>query len=313
MPSNNELSLPLITDENICLPLAINLVSKYWNVDLPMSEAIENSKKYQHLQRTVLIEGIELAERHGLGSLILNSTLEHLKKTIDLGIPPIVILPGLHNTIQHASVISGYDEIEKTIMHYIPTPDQIGIIPAKKFDMLWKEDNRLMLILAPTDIIYTIKSKNNFIEKSNRLCFISERSNIQNNSDAFTTLNKAIEINDQNPMALCMLGSLLNEKNSVDCLQYYEKCIDINNKYYLAYRGIANYYLKNKQYEKAESYYTSAITINPDRFGPIYKNRAITRLEQNKTQLAKQDLVIYIKQIPNAKDKSAILDLLKTL
>ena len=42
----HELILPLIEAENICLPLPINVVSKYWNIELSMSEATENAKKY---------------------------------------------------------------------------------------------------------------------------------------------------------------------------------------------------------------------------------------------------------------------------
>jgi hypothetical protein len=106
--SEHELLLPQVTEENICLPLAISAVSKYWNVNLPISEAKEIAKKYPNVRGSILIEGIELAERHGLGSLILHSTIPELKKIIDMGIPPIVILPGLYETVQHASVISTF-------------------------------------------------------------------------------------------------------------------------------------------------------------------------------------------------------------
>ena len=67
---------------------------------------------------SILIEGINLAERHGLSSLIIHSSIPELKQVIDMGIPPIVILPGLHDVVQHASIISGYDDKEKTIFHY---------------------------------------------------------------------------------------------------------------------------------------------------------------------------------------------------
>ncbi len=314
MSSFNELSIPLVTEENICLPLVINAVSKYWNVDLPMSEAIESAEKYQEVNGSIIIEGIELAERYGLASLVLNSSIIKLKKMIDIGIPPIVIMPGLYQTIQHASIISGYDDIEKIIMHYIPKSDQVGAIPEQKFDKLWYEDNRVMLLIAPTDIIYTIRPKNNMLEKSNRLCFISERLTIKNRiSEAMQLLKKSLEINDKNPTLLCMLGSLLNKKNSSDCIKYYKKCISINDKYYLAYRGLGNYYLKNKQFEIAENYYTKAIKINPSRFGPIYKNRGITRLEKNKKNLAKQDFSDYLKYTPDAHDKDTVLEALKNI
>lgn len=317
--SEHELLLPPVEEENICLPLSINAVSKYWNVDLPLSEAVDIAKKYPAVNGSIFIEGIELAERHGLGSLILYSSLSELKKIIDMGIPPIVILPGIHDVVQHASVISGYDDNEKTIIHYIPQQDkegsfQIGVIPEKKFDSLWAEDGRLMLLLAPTDIISSLKPENAETEKSNRLCFIAERQHLQKKStQAIASLKKAISIDNNNSTAFSLLGGILNEQNSPECIKYYEKNISINNKCYLAYRGLGNYYLKNKQYEEAEQYYTQAIKINPTRFGPIYKNRGIARLEQNKKSDAKQDFENYLKNTPNAKDKQSILAALHEL
>jgi len=314
MDSSNELYLPSVTKESVCLPLAINVVSKYWNINLPMLEAIDLEKKYVNVNSSILIEGIELAERHGLASVIINSSLGELKKIIDMGIPPIVILPGLYQTVQHASVISGYDNMEKTILHYIPKPDQIGIIPEKQFDKLWSEDNKIMILIAPTDVIYNMKPQNKIMDKSNRLCFMSERSSVQHNvEEAITLLKKSININDHNATALSSLGSLLNKKNSSDCVTYYTKCININNKCYLAYRGLGNYFLKNKQFKKAEEYYTKAIEINPERFGPIYKNRGIARLEQNKNRTAKSDFNDYLKYTKNPNDHNNILKLLKNI
>ena len=91
----HQLLLPLVEEENICLPLPINVVSKYWNVELPMAEAIESAKKYSDFDGSIIIEGIEIAERHGLSCKIVHSSLPELKKIIDSGIPPIVILPGI--------------------------------------------------------------------------------------------------------------------------------------------------------------------------------------------------------------------------
>jgi len=302
--SEHELILPPVEEENICLPL---------------SEAIEIAKKYPNVNGSILIEGIELAERHGFGSLILHSSISELKKIIDMGIPLIVILPGIHDTIQHASIISGYDDGEKTIIHYIPQQYkedqfQIGVIPEKKFDSLWDEDRRLMIILAPLDILSEIKIGDKKLEKSNRLCFVSEQLNIQRKSDeAIQSLKKAIEIDNKNSTAFALLGGILNEQNSSECVKYYEKSIAINARCYLAYRGLGNYYLKNKQYDKAEQYYTRAIEINPTRFGPIYKNRGLARLEQKKTIETKQDFENYLKYTPNAKDKQSVLQALREL
>src|SRR2546426_587266 len=125
MESIHTLSLPIVREENVCLPLVINAVSKYWGVDLPLTEAIEIAKKYPGAKGSILIEGVELAERHGLSSVILNSSLRELREMIDMGIPLIVILPGLKDVVQHASLVVGYDEMERTIFHYIPEPNKI--------------------------------------------------------------------------------------------------------------------------------------------------------------------------------------------
>ena len=311
--SDHELVLPPISDnDNICLPLSVNAVAKYWNIDLPMSEANEIASKYAGMNGSILIEGINLAERHGLSSLILHSSIAELKHVIDMGIPPIVILPGLHDMVQHASVISGYDDKEKTIFHYVPEQKiseegiQVGVIPEKRFEKLWSEDGCLMVLLGPTDIMSSLKS-NEDKTKSNRLCFESERLSLQKQTqETITSLEKAIELNPDNSTALCLLGGVLNEQNNPKCISYYEKTLEKNINCYLAYRGLGNFYLKNQQFDKSEENYTCAIEINENRFGPIYKNRGYVRQQQNKMDDAKQDYQNYIKFTPNAKDRGMI-------
>lgn len=307
------LFLPIVEDEeNTCLPLVITVVSRYWGVDLPFPEAKEIAKKYSIIKGSIMIEGIELAERHGMASLILNSSIKELKKIVDMGIPPIVILPGIQDTVQHASVISGYDEIEKTIMHYFPYPDTVGAIPEQKFDQQWAEDGRLMLLVAPPDILSKVNPENIEMEKSNRFCFISERLRLQGKlEETINILKKAIELSKTNFTALCLLGGILNDQNSPHAVQYYQKSIEYNKQCYLAYRGLGNYYLKIKDYPNAERYYSKAIEINPNRFGPIYKNRGLARLEQNKKTTAKEDFKTYLKQMPNASDRNSILEAIK--
>ncbi len=314
MESNHILSLPIVNEENICLPLVITAVSKYWGIGLPFFEAKEIAKKYPNIKGSIMIEGIELAERHGLTSLIPNSTIKELKKLIDMGIPPIVILPGIQDTVQHASLILGYDDIEKTILHYFPEPDKVGAIPEKKFDEQWSEDDRLLLVLVPADILSEINLENQATEKSNRLCFNAEKLRLQGKlTDAITTLQKALEINQSNSTALCLIGGILNDQNSPDAVHFYQKSIELNHRCYLAYRGLGNFYLKSKDYSNAEKYYTKAIEINQNRFGPIYKNRGLVRLEQNKKVEAKKDFEKYLEQMPNASDRTGILEVLKEL
>ncbi len=306
------LLLPLVEEENICLPLPINVVSKYWNVELSMAEAIETAKKYSGFSGSILIEGIESAERHGLVCKIVNSSLSELKKIIDSGIPPIVILPGIPEITQHASIITGYDDEEKTILHYIQKGNQEGeqqegAIPEDIFEKEWSEEGQLLILLAPSDILASIKLENDSSDKSNRLCLISERLNImKNSSDALESLKQALEIYPDNSTALHQLGSIMNEQNSPECVKFYEKCLDINKRSYLTYNGLGNFYLKTNQFEKAENYYTKAIEINPKRSAKIYKNRAYLREKQNKNSEAKDDLKNYLKYYPKAPDRGII-------
>jgi len=309
---DHQLLLPLIEEENICLPLPINVVSRYWNIELPMAEAIESAKKYSGFDGSILIEGIELAERHGLSCKIIHSSLTELKKIIDFGIPPIVILPGIPEITQHASVITGYSEEEKTILHYIQKGNQEGeqqegAIPQDIFDREWSEEGRLLIIIAPSDTLSNIALENNSQDKSNRLCFNSEKLNIlKNSTEALQSLKEAIEFDSNNSTALHLYGTMLNQQNSLECVSFYEKSLQINNRSYLTFNGLGNFYLKTNQFEKAENSYSKAIEINPKRSAKIYKNRAYLREKQNKNSDAKEDLKSYLKYFPKAPDRGII-------
>jgi len=316
---DHELILPLIDEENPCLPLPINVVSKYWNIDLPMAEAIETTKKYSGFDGSVLIEGIESAERHGLMCKIIRSSLLELKKIIDTGIPPIVILPGIPEITQHASIITGYNDEEKTILHYVQKGNQKGeqqegAIPQGIFEKEWSEEGQLLIILAPTDILSSLKLENDSNEKSNRLCFESERSTIlKNYPESLEFLKQAIQLDPNNSITLNLLGAILNGQNSPECVKYYEKCLELNGKSYLTLNGLGNFYLKTNEFEKAENFYTKAIEINPKRSAKIYKNRAFLREKQNKNSDAKNDLKNYLKYYPQAPDRGIIEQAIREL
>ncbi|MGD8299142.1 MAG: tetratricopeptide repeat protein [Nitrosopumilaceae archaeon] len=316
--SDHELLLPLVQEENICLPLPINVVSKYWNIDLPIIEAKEIAKQYPNNAGSIMIEGIELAERNGLICKIIHSSISELKKIIDSGIPPIVILPGIPEITQHASVISGYNEDEKTILHYIQKDTQEGelqegAIPQEVFDKEWSEDGRLLIILAPEDIISSLQTSNSD-ENSNRMCFVSEKFNILKDIEKTAeSLKKALEFDKDNPTALNLFAGILNVQNSQDCVKYYERSIALNNRFYLSYNGLGNFYLKSNNFDKAELSYTKAIEINPKRSAKIYKNRAYIREKLGKIQQAKEDLKNYLKLFPKAEDRGIIEQAIREL
>ena len=309
---DHQLLLPLVEDENICLPLPINVVSRYWNVELPMAEAIDSAKKYSDFNGSIIIEGIELAERHGLSCKIVHSSLNELKKIIDSGIPPIVILPGIPEITQHASIITGYNEDEKTILHYIQKGNQEGeqqegAIPQEIFDREWSEEGKLMIIISPPDILSKITLENDSKNKSNRLCFDSEKQNIlQNYSEALSSLKQSMELDPNNSTALHMYAAMLNQQKSPECVSFYEQSFKINSRSYLSFNGLGNFYLKTNEFEKAENFYSKAIEINPKRSAKIYKNRAYLREKLNKNSDAKEDLKSYLKYFPKAPDRGII-------
>jgi tetratricopeptide (TPR) repeat protein len=311
------ISLPVVDerDENICLPLVINVVSKYWGEEIPLEEAIEIAKKYPKMKGSIMMEGIELAERHGFISYIYKGSIKNLKKRIDQGIPPIVILPGIHDTVQHATIVSGYNSEERRILTYIPEPDTIGAIPEAKFEHDWEQDDMITLVLIPKDMKDLFKNEDLKFKDSNRICFEAEKLRQQGKIyDAIEKLHKGLNSDDENPQVWCLLAGMHNELNSPEAVVCYEKTVKLNPKYYLAYRGLGNYYLKMKDYSLAEAYYTKAIDINPYRFGPIYKNRAVARLQlNNNISGAKEDLAMYLEQTPNVADRKNIEDTINQL
>jgi len=313
---DNYITLPLIREEqeNICFPLVINVVSQYWGEEIPLAEATEIAKKYPNVRGSIMMEGIELAERHGFMAYIYKGSTKDLKKRIAQGIPPIVILPGIRETVQHATIVSGYNSEERRILTYIPEPDTMGAIPERKFERDWDQEDMITLILIPKDMKDIFKDENLKFNDSNRLCFEAEKLRIQNKTNtAIDKLRNAIALDDDNPQAWCLLGGIYNELNLDDAVTCYQKTIELNPNYYLAYRGLGNYYLKKKQYSLADTYYTKAIDINAYRFAPIYKNRAIARLQLNNNLDAKEDLLKYIEQIPNALDKKNIEDAIREI
>ena len=313
----HSITLPLVSgnEENICLPLVINVVTKYWGEEIALEEATDITKKYSGMKGSVMMEGIELAERHGFSTYIYKGSLNDLKKRIDQGIPPIVILPGIHDTIQHATIVSGYNPEQRRILTYIPEPDTIGAIPESRFEQDWEQDDMITLILIPEDMNDIFKNEKNLkFKDSNRICFEAEKLHQQNKvKDAMEKLLKAVKLDNENPQAWCLLAGAYNELNLEEAVGCYERTINLNPKYYLAYRGLGNYYLKKKDYSLAESFYTKAIDINPYRFGPTYKNRAVARLQLNNSSGAKEDLLKYLEQTPNAADRRNIEDALSQL
>ncbi|MEO9363959.1 MAG: tetratricopeptide repeat protein [Nitrososphaera sp.] len=305
------ISLPLVSkgEESPRLPLAINVVAKYWGEDLAAE-----SQGQAPSRGAVMIDGIELAEKHGLACYIFKGSLKDVKKRIDQGIPPIVVMPGIHDVAQHATVVSGYDLDERRILTYVPEPDTIGAVPELKFEQDWEQDDMTEIVLIPSDMKDLMKNEDLKFAKSNRACFEAERLRQEGKVEkAVEKLRQAAEADSENTQAWSQLSGIYNEQGSDQAVPCYERAIKANPRYYLAYKGLGNYYLKKKDYSLAEAYYTKAININPARYGPIYKNRAVARMQNGNNAGAKEDLARYLEQTPGALDAESIKEAIAQL
>lgn len=304
------ISLPLISkeQENPHLPLAIDVIAKYWGEDLAAPDGPTQSRG------AVMIDGIELVEKAGLAAYIYKGSMKDLKKRIDQGIPVIVIIPGIQDVAQHATIVSGYSIDERRIMTYVPEPDTVGAIPESKFEDDWEQDDSTTIVILPSDMDDLIKKDDVRFAQSNRLCFEAERLRQQGRTGSATEiLRQATEKDPENAQAWSQLGGVYNDQESQEAIACYEHAIRLNPKYYLAYRGLGNYYLKKQEYFLSESYYSKAIAVNPARYGPIYKNRALVRMQLGNNAAAREDLIEYLKQTPGAQDRKLIEDAVEQL
>jgi Flp pilus assembly protein TadD len=305
------INLPLVSNNEGSgdLPLVMNVVLKYWGEDMSIPRSGATSDK-----GATMIHGIELAERLGIESCIYKSSMKDLKRRIDEGIPPIVIMPGIKTTVQHAMIVSGYNSEERRILTYVPEPDTMGAIPESKFEQDWEQDDMTAIIMIPSDMKGLLKNEDLKFARSNRICFEAEGLRQDGKiNEAIDWLERAVQIDRDNSQAWVLLGGVYNETNSDKAIFCYQNAMRLNPKSYLSYRGLGNYYLKKRDHSLAEAYYSKAIDINSFRFAPIYKNRAIARMQIGNNAGAKEDLIKYLEQMPTAEDRKNIEEALAEL
>ena len=320
--SPGRILLPLVDkqEENVVFPLVVNVISRFWGEEIPTNEINKRSADYENFKGTIFIEGLEIIEKKlGLSSIVYRGSLADLKKRVNQGFPVIVVLPGIGETVQFATIVCGYDVDENRILTYIPEPDSYGAIPEDKFEEEWSQDDYFSILIFPKDMADIFKKDEFGFEKSNRIYLETERLKIKGKiQESIELLNQTINNdssssgNTDNPQILCLLAGILNELNDEKCIHLYEKATKINPKFYLAYKGLGNFYLKNKNYQLSKEHYNKAIEINPKRFGPIYKNLGIVLLNLGQEQSARTAFETYLKNVPNAGDKENILQFLNS-
>ncbi len=317
--NNIQISLPLVSknEDNVVFPLVINVITKFWGEITPDDEISQRTTLYANHRGSIFIEGLEIIEKKfNLLSKVYRGSLDDLKKRLSQGVPLIVILPGINETSQFATIVTGYDPEEKRLITYVPEPDSFGAIPEEKFFSEWAQEDFLTMIIYPEDAKDILKRSSFMFEKTNRISLEAERLKIQGKTkEALELLTKSLASNDEakdNPQLLLMIAGILNEKDDEKCVELYEKIIELNPKFYLAHRGIGNYYLKRKDYLKSKQHYLNAIDINPSRYGPIYKNLGIAYLNLGNDASAKESFKEYLQRVPNAPDRKNILDFINS-
>ena len=317
--NNIEITLPLVNknEDNVVFPLVINVLTKFWGEITPDEEISQRTTLYPNHKGTIFIEGLEIIEKKfNLLSKVYRGSLDDLKKRLGQGIPLIVILPGINETIQFATIVTGYDPEEKRLITYVPEPDSFGAIPEERFLSEWAQEDFLTLMIYPEDAKDILKNSLFMFDKTNRISLEAERLKIQGKAkDALELLTKTLASNEEekdNPQLLLMIAGILNEQDDEKCVELYEKIIELNPKFYLAHRGLGNYYLKKKNYSKSKHYYLNAIDISPSRYGPNYKNLGIAYLNLGNDASAKESFKEYLQRVPNASDGKNILEFINS-
>jgi tetratricopeptide (TPR) repeat protein len=307
--------LPLVnkTEDNVVFPLVLNVISRFWGEEIPTDEIEKRTINYKKF------EGLEMIEKKlNLSFVVYRGSLSDIKKRVNQGFPVIVVLPGIGDIVQFATIVCGYDANENRVITYVPEPDSYGAIPEDKFEDEWSQDDFFSILIFPKDMNDIFKNDVFEFEKSNKIYLETERLKIRGKmQESIDLLNSIVNNNlsnkenaDDNPQILCLLAGILNEQNDEKCVPLYQRIIKINPKFYLAYRGLGNFYLKNKNYQLSKEYYTKAIEINPIRFGPIYKNLGIVLSELGDNEAAKGSFKTYLKNVPNAPDRENVLQFL---
>ena len=318
---SDHIILPLVNkdEENVVFPLVLNVLSRFWGEEIPIAEIEKRSSLYKNFKGIIFIEGLEIIEKNlNLSSIIYRGSIADIKKRVSQGFPVIVVLPGIGDVVQFATIVCGYDNKENRIITYIPEPDSYGAIPENTFEYEWSQDDFFSILIFPKDMTDIFRNDIFDFARSNRIYLEIERLKLQGRlNESLDILNSIIDNESStnkeiNPQILCLLAGILNELNDKKCISLYEKAIELNPRFYLAYRGLGNYYLKNKNYNLSKEYYLKAVEINPIRFGPIYKNLGIVILELGDKDSAKSYFKIYLEQVPNASDKENILQFINS-
>ena len=108
----------------------------------------------------------------------------------------IVVLPGIGDIIQFATIVCGYDDNEDRIITYVPEPDSYGAIPVNKFEDEWSQDDYFSILIFPKDMYDIFKNDVFEFDKSNRIYLETERLKIQGKLQESIDLLKSIMNNN---------------------------------------------------------------------------------------------------------------------
>ncbi len=88
---------------------------------------------------------------------------------------------------------------------------------------------------------------------------------IQDLTNAFTYLDKALKLNKNHPQVLYQMGVLMFSSNKIkEAIDYFEKAKELNLNIYMLYMYLGLSYEQIQDYPKAKEYYEKAIILDPN-------------------------------------------------
>jgi tetratricopeptide (TPR) repeat protein len=114
---------------------------------------------------------------------------------------------------------------------------------------------------------------------------------------AIKNMERSVAINPESVDGWIILGNLLSGKNDEVAIRYYQNALRLDTTSMEAHDGIATFYHKAGQLDKAEAAYRDMVIKEPSR-PETYYDLGLLYLEQEKTDLAEQHMKMSIDQDP---------------
>jgi tetratricopeptide (TPR) repeat protein len=263
---------------NWCGPAALASVFHYWGEDISQEE-IAKSIYLPNIKGTLTFDLENYALNKGYFAQALHPDIYDLGKKIRSGIPVIVmhqVLPVFRK--YHYLVIFGYSDTDRAVLAY-DGRERPQIISYANFLRKWEGAGNWTLVVCPPEKV----SWQLDAYYSNRLGLLYEKKGKIESARGY--YQEAFEQRSDNATyAYNIANTYLKEGKFDQAVSFYKKAIKINPDFAASYNNLAYSLGKlNKDLEKAKSYATRAIEIDPDNRAFYLDTLGVIYLKMNRT------------------------------